>query len=554
MKTSPKRNIYYIDGISAEDMANEHFNLITELSQSRKEIINFNEIPCTSFESFELKYADIPSIDKVRPLKSILINKYAFLIHKLISRTKLQEKGNFTHLSSKVLKATLGNVYLDMLETLKRLNLITIDHEYIPTQKSKTYILNSENLKIACKKMFVPHLEKYFTSMEKELKKYENFNQELFKDKVGKKLYENYTSSLQYLSLIDSDKAEVYIDNHKFYNDKSKDYYIRILEEFQNKNFKILSVDNNLRIYSILTQTPRILKNVLNLKYGCDISNSHPLLFNKIIMDKYGIKSNILFSIYSIIKDNTVHFSRYVGHQLKKELIINGLEELEIAKIPDDILEYIIKTSLGIFWDDFLEVFPTLTRADIKITLFKEVFYSKSITSHGKEFAKKFKEHYPNVYRLVNECKKEDRTRLANDLMKIESELFQNILIKLYNKRFKVLSIHDAIVVLDVKLNKKCTPELVKEIIEKEYKEIGLFPNVAVEYYTGDNIIEELKFEEFSQILINKELKLLYSALEDSSHPLYSEYKNIVSELENGQYELVVDRKTSKVKIHPTKS
>lgn len=554
MKTSPQRNIYYIDGISAEDMTNEHFNLITELSQPKKVMINFHEVPCTSIENFEFKYADIPAIDKVRPVKSILIDKYTFLIHKLISRAKLQEKGDFTHLSSKVLKATFGNVYLDMLETLKRLKVITIDHEYIPTQKSKTYILNSENLKIACKKMFVPNLEKYFTNMEKELRKYDIANQKLFKNKIGEKLYENYTSSLQYLSLIGSDKTDVYINTHKFYNDKSKDYYIRILEEFENKKFKILSVDNNLRIYSILTQTPRILKNVLNLKFGCDISNSHPLLFNKIIVDKYGININMLFSTYSIIRDNRIHFSRYVGNRLKKELIINGLEEHEIAKIPDDILEYIVKTSLGVFWDDFLEVFPTLTRADIKITLFREVFYSKSITSHGKEFAKKFQEYYPNVYRLINEYKKEDRTRLANELMRIESDLFQKILIKLYNKRFKVLSIHDAIVVLNVKPNKECTPELVKEIIEKEYKETGLLPNVAVEYYTGENIIEELKFEELSQIHIKKELKLLYSALEDINHPLYDESKDIVTKLEKGQCELVVDRKTSKVKVHPLKS
>ena len=40
-------------------------------------------------------------------------------------------------------------------------------------------------------------------------------------------------------------------------------------------------------------------------------------------------------------------------------------------------------------------------------------------------------------------------------MMKIESELFGKILVELYAKKFKVISIHDAIVVLDVKQNEK---------------------------------------------------------------------------------------------------
>lgn len=104
----------------------------------------------------------------------------------------------------------------------------------------------------------------------------------------------------------------------------------------------------------------------------------------------------------------------------------------------------------GAFWDDFIDLdeFKRLLRSDIKVTLFREVFYSKTLTTKGKDFAKVFKKKYPSIYKLIKENKKNDRTYLANEMMKIESSLFRNILAKLYAKRFKVLTIHDAIVIL----------------------------------------------------------------------------------------------------------
>ena len=78
-------------------------------------------------------------------------------------------------------------------------------------------------------------------------------------------------------------------------------------------------------------------------------------------------------------------------------------------------------------------------------------------------------------------------------MMRIESDIFRSTLIKLYAKRFKVLTIHDAIVVLDTKVNDQCTPELVQSIIEKEYQRVGLFPNVSVDYYSTENVVKRTK-------------------------------------------------------------
>ena len=53
-----------------------------------------------------------------------------------------------------------------------------------------------------------------------------------------------------------------------------------------------------------------------------------------------------------------------------------------------------------------LDEFKRLLRSDIKVTLFREVFYSKTLTTKGKDFAKSFKKKYPSVYKLVKESKK----------------------------------------------------------------------------------------------------------------------------------------------------
>lgn len=219
----------------------------------------------------------------------------------------------------------------------------------------------------------------------------------------------------------------------------------------------------------------------------------------------------------------------------------------------NDVLEYIYKTSKGLFWDDFtdLDEFKRLLRSHIKVALFREVFYSKALTTKGKDFAKVFKRKYPSVYKLVKESKREDRTFLANQMMKIESSLFRNILAKLYAKQFKVLTIHDAIVVLDVKANAQCTPELVKSIIEKEYQLIDLLPDVSTDYYTVDNVTNTLQQEEQDTKQINELIESFRVIANDETHPRCQSSKEIIEELEKGTAEIYINHKTNQFVWYP---
>jgi len=548
-KSTEKQNIFSLKDISIDNVVEKHIVLLEERAKPQRVITNFQDVTCDS--TFMAQYETVQGKSKAIPKKLILHEKYTFLIHKLIKRCRNNKEGDFTRFNTKVLQATLGAVYKDMLNTLVAMNIIRIANEYIPTIQARLIEFNS-NLSVSSEMRYNAAVDKYDKKMEQELKKYEKEQLEEIRSEMGNELYDNFIKSLNLLHLTHETEAKDYLNRHKFMSAKSKEYFSYILEEYKKKDFKILSVDRNLRIYSILTQSPRIFKNFTNIKFTCDIHNSHPLLFNKIIIDKYNIDNNILHILYNNI--NNIDNSLYsVGKELRKLLINNNIQECKIENIPNDIWEYIYKTSKGVFWDDFTDLneFKRLLRSDIKVTLFREVFYSKTLTTKGKDFAKVFKKKYPSVYKLIKESKKNDRTFLANQMMRIESDIFRSILTKLYAKKFRVLTIHDAVIVLDVKANTKCNPELVQSIIGKEYQRIGLFPNSSVDYYSTENVAKELQQEEQDLKLINELIENFRVIANDEAHPKYQSSKEIIEELEKGTAEIYINHRTNQFVWHP---
>lgn len=542
-KLPMKQLIYTFKDINIDAIIEKHIELLKNQNQPQRIITNFDKVTCDS--SFVAKIETVEGANKSLPKKQILYKKYAFFIHRLIQRCKSNKEGNFTRFNSQTLQTVFGHVYIDMLKTLETLGIIKVSSSYIPSIQARLIELNS-NLPTVSEMKYSSYIEEYSDKMQQELKKYEQIQIQKIKSEMGDSLYDNFTKSLRMLKLVHRDEAEDYKERHHFISLKSKEYFNYILNEYDKGNFNILSVDKNLRIYSILTQSPRIFKNFLNIKFSIDIHNSHPLLFNKLIIERYNINDNILHILYNNLSniDNSYYS---VSKQLCKLLVNNGIDKGKIANIPNDILEYIYKTSKGIFWDDFIRLneFKRLLRSDIKVALFHEVFYSKTLTTKGKDFAKVFKKKYPSVYKLVKESKKSDRTYLANEMMKIESSLFRNILTKLYAKRFRVLTIHDAIIVLDVKANTQCVPELVQSIIEKEYQYIGLFPNVSIDYYSMENVKKELQQEEQDMKEINQLIDSFKVIAKDESHPRCQTCRDILKELEDGTSEIYINHATN---------
>ena len=533
-----KKKIYKIIGLDLNQVVEKHIELLNPAPQ--QELVNWYDIPTSTDQKFIPVYKIVETRKKKMtppPRKSILYNKYRFLLHIIITRCYNAEKG-VTTLNSAILKSVLGSCYKDMLTTLVNMQIVQMTNYYQLGETARKLSLCSD-IQTTHEEIYTNTIDKYFDKMNLELRKYEHEQEKQQKRQLGNKFYQNYLKSLKLLSISHIQEAHYLIDNKEFQSDNAKKYYQQILNKYTEGNFSISCVDNNKRIYSILTSTPRELKNFLNIKFQIDIKNSHPLLFCNYIIKYFDINNNILNFIYNI-NNNTLDYSHNVGKQLCKMLKNSNIDT---GNIPCDIIEYIYKTSNGEFWDDFKDSFQFFKRSEVKILLFREIFYSKSLTLKNKIFGTKFKEHYPNVYKFIRMYRKSDttKTKLANSMMRLESDLFQSILSKLYCMKFKAINIHDAIIILDTPENTNCSTELVTSIIKNVYSKHLLSPSVSIDYFTSNYAKAAIKKAAADKEAIQAKFNDLQIKANNPSHPEYEDSTKLLQLIKEGNWELIVE-------------
>ena len=66
-------------------------------------------------------------------------------------------------------------------------------------------------------------------------------------------------------------------------------------------------------------------------------------------------------------------------------------------------------------------------------------------------------------------------------MMKAESILFKPIIEKCWRRGWKVVNLHDALIVFDVKENEAVEVKDLKSIIEEQYNKYHLLPKVKLE-------------------------------------------------------------------------
>lgn len=538
------KKIFRLKDISIDNLVEAHIRLLKSPTQK-----DFNVNVYTGEimgEKVESKFANINKSRKV------LAEKFTYLIHLIIKRSHNSDNG-WAYLSSVVLEKVFGKEYRQLIKTLLHQNIIWYTQFYEIGVMPYGYKL-CNGVEYGCTFEYEGYLRYYDDKLNYSLNYIKRQQaKEAQSNLANAKLFEIYENSLSYLKLVYPNQAKRFLEIHPFVNDTSRNYYSSIIERYNDKeDRRITSVDKNKRIYSILTATPRLMKYFLNISFSADIHNSHPLLFNKILSEYYNISLELLYSVYSLIDDrrsevlDVLYYKpHYVRQYLRKVLNVSNDMDDELCKIPKDVWEYIVVTSLGLFWDIIIprenNEYKDLLRSDVKVLLFSEVFYSKTMTTRCKVFAKIFKKRFPNVYKVVEGQKKglarDKRTVLSNRMMALESELFQEVLTLLYNKRYKVVSIHDAVVVLDVPSNNTCTVELVKDVINKVYRKNGLHPDVSIDYY-GEAHLKQFMEEEENLSVKAQEYK---SALQDAANNGESEAKEILSDLDNGFREICYD-------------
>ncbi|TFD96847.1 hypothetical protein E2605_08520 [Dysgonomonas capnocytophagoides] len=505
--TDEEREFYHnyennLNGLNIQD------NEITEHSQlpTIEEISEKMKISAQKGEN-EYRYNEI---QRKLDLKTIgnqhqtkLHHKFNYLIHLFCSRCTNNENG-YTKINSEFLKDIIGNEYNIALYTLLRIGFIDTDGAYTIGKSSKAYSIKDKYISsIRTKPEYNVTVKKY---IDKGCAQFEAYKRAKFKrlSDRDKFIVERYDNCLSRLKITFSDECENFIYNNKEYEENKpiqREYYQNVYNKYiykENGPFTINKIDNDNRIYHILTNTPKDLKQFLNIKFSIDIKNSHPLLLNKLLSIYYSdnkLFNNIInkdINIYNILISNNNLYTHYAYENPHNKLIYNSIDKLfdNAPNIPADVRKYIIKTSQGQMWEELLEAceekgLEANSRGELKAQMFAEVFYSKTKTMSYKDYGKVFKAIYPNVFKVINELKPNgDETKLSHIIMKVESELFYQILEKIYKEtEYDAINIHDAIVLLDTPNNESCSDNEIETIMREVYNIYSLFPSFSVELY-----------------------------------------------------------------------
>lgn len=475
----PKKTINraYLTDVDLDDVISRHIELVTS-PKVHYEWVGEGK-PDDRWGVCMGEYAAIVDKEGKRPpRKTILIHKYKFLLHSIIMRCRAS-KNNSVQLNYARYVSVLGKVFGDMLHTLNDLELIRLSNTYTMGESSRHISLHDWNIGFVedGNIKVIEYVDRLRQTYLETVKEYTSKGD-------NSTFIKRYNECLSKLELVNKAEALEYIEGRKtsIHNEHSYNYYMGRIEDFNKGDLMVSSIDPNGRIYHYLTNLPKSLKRFFNIRWQLDIANSHPLLFSYFLIKEYNINRDILLFLKSLQHKDIIKYHNK-GKQLRKLLKDNDIEVQCARKLPNDVLQYVFVTMKGKFWDDFVEVFQTLDRGEVKSTLFREVFYSHSTTARNRDYAKQFAQIYPNVWHSIRLMKKESKGNLPNKMMAFESKLFGAILRRCYERNWCVVSIHDAVIVLDVPENEDLDIDELMGIMIEEYARCGLCPTISVEMF-----------------------------------------------------------------------
>lgn len=404
---------------------------------------------------------------------TITKQKYMFLMHIIITRCMESNKNTCTLNSTYFTHHIFHDQFTAMIYNLCQMDIIS-GGSYSVGSESTSYCLMDWN--VGYTESSNVNYIKWSKILAQHAKDNKKYKKSAFTDQ--------YNKSLKEVRLVDRDGALSYINDH--FNKESHEYHynIRFIDNIDQVNKGIYSIDDQGRIYHILTSLPKMLRPYYNIRYEFDIANSHPVLFNNILINYYNINNNLLNVINKIINNNNSIY-HYDSEYLHNELKTNNIQDC----IFDDVLEYIVKTQQGKFYDDFCVIFNDQDRSEVKTKLFQHVFYShlQANNRYRTKYLKAFIEKYPHVWKVIYDAKVKTEDKLPHKMMSLESFLFRPILKDCWKKGWKAVNIHDALVILDCKENEGVTGDDVEEIIKRHYQKNGLYPTVKAEIGGDDS-------------------------------------------------------------------
>lgn len=436
--------------------------------------------------------------------KTTTINKCRYLQDTFIRLSHLNEDGTIA-LSASTLEKVIGKDYLALLETFCDLGYITKGTYEIG--KHPTYFwLNIFDYEKS-KPEYNATIQKYLERTDDCIKK---ASEQYLEKKAGANFLKLYLNSLNYIKISDKDGYNNVVSQIIQEKPNSKDYYQYLLSELEKKHKRIYNIDDNGRIYHILTNLKKELRQYLTIDFALDCSNSQPLLLNYFIWTFKHISLNTGYTISSFLKTyiiNNINVTyreyHYVSQNLRKLLIDNNIEIESVAKLTDDELRYIFLTTNGLLWDYLHQKHTDINKDAYKETMFKSVFFATTahlndIDTYSSEFSKEFNTVFKMIEWWRDPASKDDvktfmdkhglyperyETSFSKVLTVLEAKIFREILTRIYAKRWCAVNLHDCIVVpLD---NKKNHPSVqqIQEIMADVYKRYGLAPTFKIDKF-----------------------------------------------------------------------
>lgn len=437
--------------------------------------------------------------------ESIIENKCRYLQDAIIRRA-FSKKNNLTFsMNADILKAVIRNDYKPLLEVLTDMGYIEKgdgkggkeNHRFYQ-YGSYSYLYTLKNTDVYLTEPFINQaIQAYKEKTIEEISHLKDKCYSIIQAKHGESFLKKYITSLRLIRIDDEEGMMNYINNAL--NEDNRIYYEYVLNGLKTKNKTIDSIDDAGRMYHILTNLERELKEYINIDIALDSKNSHPLLFNYFIFNKLGISFIPSYNISKFLS-NFKSFLRRDNHNVGRKLRIllntNSIETESVAKLSDNEIEYIYLTSTGQLWDEIVNKHPEMDRNDVKVEMFKAVFYSHSpVADRWSVYAKEFKAQFPDVYKLIGDWKRKkaadsvaeymkahglpfDRgsASLSIAMMALEADIFTTILKRLYAKRWNAVHIHDCIIIPKDGNKNHPTSEQVQQIMREVYKEFGLYP------------------------------------------------------------------------------
>lgn len=431
----------------------------------------------------------------------------------LIIRRAISNAGGAFSLHSQVLKNVLGDEYKTMLLTLIDLGYLRLgdgkngqeveEQLYYQNGKYSTVYSIPDDRDVECIWITNAKIKTYIKKEKDQLYKRHTTEVRANVDKrYGQDFREMYEKSLRKITLEQPEELDAYIpaaiqkhiekEAQKKRKKKKKKsmighYYNYVKNQLLVKDKYIHRIDNAGRIYHILTNTDRNIKQFLNIAISADCKNSHPVLFNYFLFRWRGVSLDDAYRISALM--HSIPEGSNIRRVLQANIPCNTLNML-----TDDELSYIHQTVNGLLWDNITSKHPEINRQEIKENMFAEVFYSNDMkTYRWQTYAQEFRESFPNVMSLIKYWKhpknaadveiymkehgikaEKPTAALSIAMMNLEAQIFTQILKQIYKKRWYAIHIHDCIVIPKTRSKNQPTKEQIISIMQDVYKEFGL--------------------------------------------------------------------------------